>query len=66
MFFKETHRYLQQYLEDNKEYLDEQLARHPITVDDNIDWNGDIPQYGNYVMYNLSLTFKQELLALPE
>ena len=38
---RETVRYLEQYLEDNKEYLEEhpkarvhKLARHPITLDD--------------------------------
>ena len=38
---KETLRYLEQYLEDNKEYLDEhpkarvhELSQHPITVED--------------------------------
>lgn len=38
---KETVRYLEQYLEDNKDYLEEhpkarvhELARHPITLDD--------------------------------
>lgn len=41
LIHKETVRYLEQYLEDNKEYLEEhpkarvhELARHPITLDD--------------------------------
>ena len=41
LLHKETLRYLEQYLEDNKEYLDEhpnarvhELARHPITLED--------------------------------
>ena len=41
LLHKETLRYLVQYLEDNKEYLDEhpnarvhELARHPITQED--------------------------------
>ena len=41
LIHRETLRYLDQYLEDNKEYLEEhpkarvhELARHPITLDD--------------------------------
>ena len=41
MIHRETVRYLEQYMEDNKEYLDEhpkarvhELSRHPITLED--------------------------------